>query len=84
MYKVIPAIYENGIFKPLKRIHLKEHQRINLRMEIPKNEYESLKETLDILSDKEQIKRLYQAIQDVKKGKLFSHQDVFGHSQPNL
>jgi len=30
MYKSIEAIYENGIFKPLQKIDLEEHQKINL------------------------------------------------------
>lgn len=44
-------------------------------------EYESLRETLEVLSDKTQIKRLTRALKHVEQGKLFSHEAVFGHPQ---
>ena len=33
MEKVIEAIYENGIFKPLKKVDLKEGERVKIRIE---------------------------------------------------
>lgn len=45
------------------------------------DEYASLMETLEILSDRVQIKRLAKALKHVKEGKLCSHEDVFGHPQ---
>ena len=45
-------------------------------------EYESLVETLEVLSDKKQVERLVSALKHVQQGKLYSHEDVFGHSQP--
>ena len=45
-------------------------------------EYESLIETLEVLSDKKQVERLAKALKHVQQGKLYSHEDVFGHPQP--
>ena len=39
MSKVIEAVFEDGIFKPLSKPHLKNHQRV--RIEILSEEYES-------------------------------------------
>ena len=36
--KVIRAIYENGIFKPLEKVNLKERTVVLLRIEIDKRE----------------------------------------------
>ena len=40
-------------------------------------EYESLIETLEILSDREFMKSLERGLRDEKEGRLFSHDDVF-------
>ena len=32
MSKVIEAIFENGIFKPLSELHLKNHQRVRIEI----------------------------------------------------
>jgi len=80
MVQIIPAVYENGVFRPLKKVHFKEHQSLTLKLEIAKEDYESLLETLEILSDQEQVKRIAAALRNVGKGKLFSHKEVFGHS----
>ena len=49
---------------------------------VGEQEYESLMETLEVLSDKKQVERLVSALKHVKQGKLHSHEDVFGHPQP--
>lgn len=51
---------------------------------LSENEYESIMETLEILSDKKQLQRLSNALKNVQKGNLYSHEDVFGHRQPRL
>ncbi len=84
MYQTIPAVFEQGVFRPLKRIHLKEHQKFLLKLVVPKGDYESLLETLEILSDKDQVDRIQAALDNLKKGKILSHKDIFGHPQPNL
>ncbi len=33
MPKIIEAIYENGVFKPLEKVDLKEGERVRLRVE---------------------------------------------------
>ncbi len=33
MPKIIEAIYENGVFKPLQKVNLKEGEKIKLRLE---------------------------------------------------
>lgn len=84
MYQIIPAVFEHGVFRPLKKISLKEHQRFLLKLEIPKDDYDSLIETLEILSDNNQVSRIQAALQSTKKGNILSHKEVFGHPQPNL
>jgi predicted DNA-binding antitoxin AbrB/MazE fold protein len=84
MVQTIPAVFEHGVFRPLKKVYLEEHQRFLLKLEIPKDKYESLLETLEILNDKKQLDQIQSALKDTKKGKVFSHKDIFGHSQPNL
>lgn len=84
MYQTIPAIFEQGVFRPLKRIYLKERQKLLLKLLVPKDDCEPLLETLEILGDKDQLDRIQAALQSIKKGKILSHKDVFGHPQPNL
>jgi len=84
MTQIIPAIYEKGVFKPLKKVRLKEHQHFNLKLEVPKEDYDSLLETLEILSDQKQLNKIASALRNVKKAKLLSHKKVFGHPQLNL
>ena len=36
MPKIIEAIYENGVFKPLQKVELKEGERVKIRVEIDK------------------------------------------------
>ena len=33
MGKVIEAVYENGVFKPLKKVDLKDGERVKIRIE---------------------------------------------------
>jgi len=40
-------------------------------------EYESLIETLEILSDRELMESINRGLKDEKKGRLHSHEDVF-------
>lgn len=40
-------------------------------------EYESLIETLEILSDREFMKSLERGLKDEQEGRFFSHEDVF-------
>lgn len=35
IHKVIDAIYENGVFKPLEKVTLKEHERVHIVIEEP-------------------------------------------------
>ena len=48
---------------------------------VGEQEYESLLETLEVLSDKLQVKRLSSALKHVQKNKLHSHEEVFGRPQ---
>ena len=41
-------------------------------------EYESLIETLEILSDREFMKSIERGLKDEKAGKLYTHDEVFG------
>ncbi len=40
-------------------------------------EYESLIETLEILSDRELVKSIERGLKDVKTGRVYPHKDVF-------
>ena len=37
MSKTIEAIFENGVFKPLQKVDIKEHEQVEIRV-IPKGE----------------------------------------------
>lgn len=37
MSQIIPAIYEDGVFKPTKKVKFKEHQKIELIVRSPKD-----------------------------------------------
>ena len=39
MSKTIKAIYEDGVFKPLQKIDIKEHERVEIRV-FPKDEWQ--------------------------------------------
>ena len=41
-------------------------------------EYESMKETLDILSDRRLLKKVRKGLKEVRGGPLLSHKEVFG------
>ncbi|MEW6557006.1 MAG: hypothetical protein AB1349_06595 [Elusimicrobiota bacterium] len=49
---------------------------------ISQQEYDSMVETLEILSDKKILSRIESAVQNIRKGKIFSHKQVFRHN-PN-
>jgi len=38
MPKIIEAVYENGVFKPLQKVELREGERVKLRVEKDKKE----------------------------------------------
>ena len=44
-------------------------------IQIPKDEYDSMKETIEIMSDKRLMKSIAQGIQDIKKGKYIAFED---------
>ncbi|MBI2659710.1 hypothetical protein HYX07_00935 [Candidatus Woesearchaeota archaeon] len=44
-------------------------------IEIPREEYESMKETLEILSNKKLMKDIKEGIEDIKKGRYITFQD---------
>lgn len=49
MPKTIEAIYENGVFKPLKKIRLNEHQKVELTILTEKEMDIATKTALDII-----------------------------------
>lgn len=55
MQRAVETIYENGVFKPLDKIHLKEHTRINIiipsETEQPSQEECTLAGIIDIAKD---------------------------------
>ena len=49
MTEAIPAVYEDGIFKPLQKVDLPEHKHVHL-MVMPEDEAELLKSQKKALS----------------------------------
>ena len=49
MTEAIPAVYEDGIFKPLQKVDLPEHKHVHL-MVMPEDEAEILKSQKEALS----------------------------------
>jgi len=49
MTEAIPAVYEDGIFKPLQKVDLPEHKHVHL-MVMPEDESELLKSQKKALS----------------------------------
>jgi len=43
MPKVIQAIYENGVFKPMGKVDLPEHQRVEINVTPPPSAVENTK-----------------------------------------
>jgi antitoxin YefM len=41
-------------------------------------EYESMLETLEILADPDLMRQIHQSIREMNKGKLLTHEEVFG------
>ena len=39
MSKVITAIFENGVFKPLEKVDVKEHQRVEIKIHKKASKY---------------------------------------------
>lgn len=61
MSKVISAIFENGVFKPLQKVHIKEHQKVELK----------------ILSHDEWQKRFNRIIEKIhKKATLYTQDEI--------
>lgn len=48
---------------------------------IPREQYESLVETLEILSDRKLIKDLEAALKDIRGKRLYTHEQVFGRKR---
>ena len=76
MPEIINAVFENGVFKPLQKIRVKEHQRVTLKV-IPDDDWEKRfnriikkihHKTATYTSD-EIESDIYRAIQEVRKEK---------------
>lgn len=44
---------------------------------LPQDEYESLIETLEVLNDQKLLSRIESALKNLRKGRYFTHQQVF-------
>ena len=58
MNRILEAIYENGVFKPLKSLKLPEHQKVTITIQLPPvenpdQELESWHQVFAGLSDKD-------------------------------
>jgi len=54
MARIIEAIYENGVFKPLEKVDLREGERVRLKVE----EISVVDRVFGILSGKDTLKAL--------------------------
>ncbi len=54
MPKIIEAVYENGVFKPLQKVELKEGERVKLKVE----EMSVVDRVFGILKGKDTLKAL--------------------------
>ncbi|MDI9611099.1 MAG: antitoxin family protein [Archaeoglobales archaeon] len=52
MVKIIEAIYEDGVFKPLEKVELKDGEKVKLRLE--KGLFAVLQEYHELLEDVEE------------------------------
>ncbi len=58
MVKVIEAVYENGVFKPLKKVELKEGERV--KIVIKKSVFGILKEwKIDAQKVKDELREIH-------------------------
>ena len=48
---------------------------------LSEEDYESLMETFEVLSDKKQVERLANALKHIRQGKLHTHEEAFGRPQ---
>jgi PHD/YefM family antitoxin component YafN of YafNO toxin-antitoxin module len=51
-------------------------RRVQKTVRIPEEEYESLKETVEILRDTELMKSVRRGLEDVRKGRTVTHAEV--------
>lgn len=49
MLKPVTAIYENGMFKPLKKVRLREHQQVELDIHTEEEKDNTIKNALSII-----------------------------------
>ncbi|MBI2886963.1 MAG: hypothetical protein HYY02_07120 [Chloroflexi bacterium] len=77
------------VAKALARIAAAGEKHVVLRAEdgtevvaMSLEEYESLMETIDVLSDEETVKAIKEAEEDIRAGRLYTHEEVFGHPLP--
>lgn len=49
MHETIEAIYEDGVFKPLKKPHLKEHEKVELTVSTGSEIDDPVKNALSII-----------------------------------
>jgi len=61
MAEVINAIFENGVFKPLEKIEMKEHEKVTIKI-LPLHQWQS---RFDRIIEKIHKTEISQAIKDI-------------------
>ena len=81
-------VKDSAVIKALARIAEGE-KHVVLRAEdgtevvaMSLDEYESLMETLEVFSDEETVQAIREGEEDIKAGRLYTHEEVFGHPLP--
>ena len=74
MPKTINAIYENGVFKPLEPVSLKEHEKVKLDINLDerlRNQFKKLTESIykrtDRYSSEEMEANITEAVREVQE-----------------
>ena len=67
MDEVIEAIYENGVFKPLKKVQLREGQIVKIEIKEPKKITKKFYDTLKELEEKvERVEGAYRVLEELR------------------
>jgi len=84
MTYTIPVLFHHGVFIPLKKFSLRGPKKFLISFRVSQSRVKAEKESREILKDRKQIRRLSNALKNLRKKNLLSHSDIFGHPQAYL
>jgi predicted DNA-binding antitoxin AbrB/MazE fold protein len=71
MPKVIEAVYENGVFKPLEKVDLREGERVKIRIEDRKSRREEFLRTWKPLKLEKKL-----SLEDIRRLRSLKYDDL--------